>query len=460
MATHMLMREMSTTIVFLLSLSLLGDFTRCSATDIIFSEFDQAVGQLASKASAPTACNPEPKSQNQLDQICDSFCKGECDFVLPSELPVKPHRMIVYRETPINVTTLPEKDCGDAAGDLGFYLSNHNLAYLCTVFPNSTDCKKSNAIERGSQNNVFIKFEVEVDGQFGPYHMCNPMHGWDTKHWECLTYCETPPDCDPWDSMHNRMEWMGVTCFCENGRGNHTVGRHNQSSFNGHHGPSAPWPQVCKNDNFDDISSFGYELVGSTWKLLKNSNESECCSVCNTPACAGFNFDNVTKSCRLISSSNYDWRQKGGGKDNITTGYKFHQGAGHISPGIFGGYWYSMPAAGECHGNQTIENGDCTWRVIKDYKHVNRTCVNGKIDKLVEDYGASCFKKCKEPTNPKTECYASCFAQVFNGNTTANLNAISPEKVLNAFYQTFESDNVADGGCPPVKTPPKHLMIE
>lgn len=43
-------------------------------------------------------------------------------------------------QTPINVTTLPEKNCGDIYGDVGFYLSNHNLAYECAVFPKSDDC--------------------------------------------------------------------------------------------------------------------------------------------------------------------------------------------------------------------------------------------------------------------------------------------------------------------------------
>ena len=33
----------------------------------------------------------------------------------------------VYRETPVNVTTLGEKNCGDARGDIGFFLAAHNL---------------------------------------------------------------------------------------------------------------------------------------------------------------------------------------------------------------------------------------------------------------------------------------------------------------------------------------------
>ena len=44
-------------------------------------------------------------------------------------------------QTPVNVTSLAEKDCGDMYGDVGFYLANHNMDYLCTAFPNSSDCQ-------------------------------------------------------------------------------------------------------------------------------------------------------------------------------------------------------------------------------------------------------------------------------------------------------------------------------
>ena len=69
-----------------------------------------------------------------------------------------------------------EKNCGDMHGDIGFYLANHNMGYLCTVFPNGSDCSDSNAIEKGSQNNIFVEFEVEVDGQFGPYVRLRPPY--------------------------------------------------------------------------------------------------------------------------------------------------------------------------------------------------------------------------------------------------------------------------------------------
>ena len=41
-----------------------------------------------------------------------------------------------------------EKNNGDTFGDVGFYLTNHNLPYLCANDPNSSTCTEANAIER------------------------------------------------------------------------------------------------------------------------------------------------------------------------------------------------------------------------------------------------------------------------------------------------------------------------
>lgn len=78
-----------------------------------------------------------------------------------------------------------------------------------------------------------------------------------------------------------------------------------------------------------------------------------------------------------------------------------------------------MPAAGECKEGQVPgDSSGCTWRTLKDFKHVNSTCVNNFVDEAVEKYGADCFNKCPEPHNDKTACYTQCFAQTINGNET------------------------------------------
>ena len=146
-------------------------------------------------------------------------------------------RRCLPSETSHNMTDLAEKDCGDVYGDVSFYLANHNIPYQCSLAPNASSCTGHNAIELNSQGNIFVKYEVEMDGLFGPYQMCNPLNGWDTKHWTCLTYCETPPDCPSWNSQSNKLGWMGPTCFCENGRSNRTVGRSIRSPNHHHHSP-------------------------------------------------------------------------------------------------------------------------------------------------------------------------------------------------------------------------------
>merc|ERR1719345_691941 len=130
---------------------------------------------LLPSSSPSGSCNPTP-TPAQVDGVCADFCSGKCSFDTDSELPAKPHTIKVFRETPINVTTLNEKNSGTINGDIGFYLSNHNLAYTCAVFPKSDDCVHANAIEKNSQSNIFIEFDITIDGEFGPYQMCNPEH--------------------------------------------------------------------------------------------------------------------------------------------------------------------------------------------------------------------------------------------------------------------------------------------
>jgi hypothetical protein len=109
--------------------------------------------------------------------------------------------------------------------------------------------------------NIYGQFQIEMDGKFGPYHMCNPVQGeiLDNKDWVCLQYCETPPHCDPWSAQHDRVDWMGPTCYCE--RANKTVGRVQRTSHyhGGHHGNPPPppewWPGQAKCPSMVPLSS-------------------------------------------------------------------------------------------------------------------------------------------------------------------------------------------------------------
>lgn len=48
--------------------------------------------------------------------------------------------------------------------------------------------------------------------------------------------------------------------------------------------------------------------------------------------------------------------------------------SGQCTPNPYG-TWYSMPFKGECRGSQTIEAGECTWKVVKTIKTIDVDCL-------------------------------------------------------------------------------------
>eukprot|EP00729_Bicosta_minor_P030789 gene30789-19394_t len=91
--------------------------------------------------------------------------------------------MTVYRMTPWNVTDVADHDTGDIAGDMGFLLSNYLNAGACQTPPlNTQNCFLFD-------KPLVAAFPVEVDGNYGPYLMCNPAQVADgtvnTSDWQC-----------------------------------------------------------------------------------------------------------------------------------------------------------------------------------------------------------------------------------------------------------------------------------
>jgi hypothetical protein len=153
---------------------------------------------------------PCGNNQWRADQICASFCSGQCSFYNASvEPPPAPQNLTLYRVTPRNVTDISNKDTGDPRGDIGFYLSRKSLVKECRGNPHDRRCFLAG-------DNIFAQFVIEFDGAYGGYHMCNPMlYSWgsDTAHFECSQDCLTPPNCSP--QHHNGSGWHGgVQCFC------------------------------------------------------------------------------------------------------------------------------------------------------------------------------------------------------------------------------------------------------
>ena len=114
-------------------------------------------------AAAAAACNVSASP----DSFCADFCSGRCAFFNASAGEAgAPETVTVFRLTPSHITDLPNKDSGDPFGDLSFFLSRHNLRAECTQDPHA----HGNGCFLAGQN-VFVKYEVEVDGQWGPYQV-------------------------------------------------------------------------------------------------------------------------------------------------------------------------------------------------------------------------------------------------------------------------------------------------
>ena len=60
-----------------------------------------------------------------------------------------------------------------------------------------------------------------------------------------------------------------------------------------------------------------------------------------------------------------------------------------------GGDWFSTTAEGECSG--AAKPGDqsgCTWKIEtpSEVKFINQSCLDNRVDAVVEKLGAECFK--------------------------------------------------------------------
>ena len=206
-----------------------------------------AAAALSVGRSQPThaACNSSrDMSTAAVVATCQDFCAGKCSFRnRTSSAPADqgaPLNLTLYRLTPQHVLGIANRNTGDPPGDVGFFLSRKTLAAECAQDPTNIRCFLNGI-------NIYGKFEVEMDGLFGPYHMCNPTQGKDDtvdSNWKCYQYCEEPPKCEAWAKQNDTLDWQGPLCYCKNGRANHTVGRVHRESYHPGPPPSPPkwWP--------------------------------------------------------------------------------------------------------------------------------------------------------------------------------------------------------------------------
>ena len=350
------------------------------------------------------------------DEFCDDFCNNRCGFYNRSWGETgRPQNITLYRVTPHNVTGIVNKNSADAPGDITFVISKKNLTQVCLHDPTEQGC--STDVE---QKAMYGEHHVEISGQWGPYQMCNPGLGWDTRNWLCGQYCQTPTNstCPPMDPSYvqNGTGWSdSPMCWCD--RTDKSVGRQRAPGSTGHHSymPIGPgqYPPQCSggylpldyDDHTEGCIDGGAEVAPyrtlAAWSF--ESAASMACQACYTDDdCTGWrSLDNRTvelfrtplrnvtapggKGSSCVGARRHKSRWGGGGSWYGLTNLGQCDGSGCTN------MWYSTRAGAQCAPGKPLGTDGCSWRLIETKGYYNATCVDDWADAAIETHGKGCF---------------------------------------------------------------------
>ena len=427
-----------------------------------------AASPFGTAPPAPT-CNMSASA----DDVCAAFCSSQCSFYnTTSGEKGQPRNVTLYRVTPANVTGVANKNTADPPGDITFVISKKNLTQQCLHDPEGQGCHTD--LQR---IDLYGEFTVEVDGQWGPYSMCNPADSWDTADWFCGQYCMQPTQagCGPVDPdvSSNGTGWMGFNCWCD--RTARTVGRVEAPGATGIHSNMPPgYPPQCAGGFAPMGNATGQgqaacidggagvapaRVIGPAWSF--ESAASMGCQACfDDPSCTGWrSLDNVTVELFHTPLRNVS---APGGASSCVGGarHRSHYGGsnwyGLVRMGGCGEHgctniWYSTPETAECAPGAPLGTDGCAWRLIETKQYVNATCVDKQADAAVEVHGKRCFDTCPQPLNRATDCYLDCYRNTLMGDAAQNLSAVDPDAMIAGWKTAFSENDPAKGGCPPVK---------
>jgi len=127
------------------------------------------------------ASNPTYHTPGLPEDVCRDFCAGQC--VLPG--PEFPHTirnagkvqlLNLTRITPREIDTPENKDFGDLPADYSFMLMQKSFSKSCEHDAGGYMCANGTGrfLKPNSPDQVFMTWEMKVDGNFGPYSKCNP----------------------------------------------------------------------------------------------------------------------------------------------------------------------------------------------------------------------------------------------------------------------------------------------
>jgi len=402
-------------------------------------------------------CSPWSKPDQK---VCDDFCNYRCSFYNPSHGDTgRPKNITIHRLTPRNVTGLINKNTGDARGDVAFVLSRKNATQFCLHHPMALSCHTD--IESADLYGTFI---VEVDGQWGPYQMCNPADNWDTRDFRCGLECLRPthaagcPRVPQHGVPHNGTSSSGgFNCWCDRtyrsvGRERSPFGRGSQNYF------PKEWTPQCKTGDFWVATLPGRCVTGIPYKRLQGWSEASAlalaCKECSgEEKCSGWTLGADGKSAWLFQGR--PWYRP------CPEGQRRYSAFKWINPnpwmrnawldvGDIGGHWYSMTDdGGECRSGVPVGTDGCTWRVVETRSYKNATCVDTHADAAVEEYGKVCFDSCPRPLNRNTDCYLDCYRNVLVGDASLNITKPPASLVVDPWLRALMEDDPEKGGCPP-----------
>ena len=123
---------------------------------------------------------------------CTAFCAGTCAINATTAATITQYRM-----TQFGVVDMTNKNTGDIPGDTSFVISRRTSAYQCKKDPSNFMCSGIAQFSGDDPNStdLVLEWSLDVDGQWGPYLMCNPINAQkSTGSWACL---------DSLGGMHN-----------------------------------------------------------------------------------------------------------------------------------------------------------------------------------------------------------------------------------------------------------------
>jgi hypothetical protein len=190
--------------------------------------------------------------------------------------------LTLYRLTPVDAGGLLNMDSGDAAGDVEFSLSRKDIAAVCANSPGDERCFLAH-------QNVYGRFTVEVDGQYGPYSFCNPTMGSDGKpNVSAFSCCSSFDDDAPGvcNAPTEASSFSPYSTACACPRGNVSVGKvnHAEMSAGFHNGTSfvttlqGYWYSTPGNGECTGDARPGMGKRGEcTWKLVSAVYKNTSC---------------------------------------------------------------------------------------------------------------------------------------------------------------------------------------